>query len=555
MRHIRSSARHLARRAGQHLEGTLGGPERTRVILLLGAVLAMSSADTATVGASATQLRQALHISDTDIGLLVAANAVVAALFSLPFGVVADRFSRTRFLGWSIFLWGGAMIWSATAGSFGRLLLARLLLGIVTAAAGPVVASLIGDYFASNERGKVYGYLLAGELVGAGIGFAVTGDIAAVSWRAAFVVLAIPTFFLGRAVLRLREPQRGGRSPLIDPASVAPDADTVAQPPTGVHRATEAQRLAKERGVLPNDELVLGAKLNQLGFLAAARYVLRIPSNRTLIVASACGYFYLSGVQTFGVEFSKEQYHISQGLATTLLLVLGVGALAGVLVAGRLADAFLRRGYLPARVTVAAVAGVTTGVLFVPALVTRHIGPALVYLIIAALMLSAQNPPIDAARLDIVPAQLWGRAEGVRTALRTAAQALAPLLFGAMSDHVFGGGRTGLQWTFLVMLLPVFANGILLVRAVREYPGDVASAAAAQDAAVHASDDRTGAPPWSEPGVGVAWAGGAPPEPGQPEPRQPEPSQPEPRQPEPWVDRRGPVPWPDPLGPDDARPG
>jgi uncharacterized membrane protein YedE/YeeE len=80
------------------------------------------------------------------------------------------------------------MIWSATVGTFGELLVTRLLLGGVTAAAGPLVASLVGDYFAASERGRIYGYILAGELAGAGVGFAVTGDIAALSWRAAFVV-------------------------------------------------------------------------------------------------------------------------------------------------------------------------------------------------------------------------------------------------------------------------------------------------------------------------------------------------------------------------------
>src|SRR5207253_8681918 len=63
--------------------------------------------------------------------------------------------------------------------------------------------------------------------------------------------------------------------------------------------------------------------------------------------------------------------------------------------------------------------------------------------------------PLDAARLDIMPALLWGRAESVRTLLRSLAQALAPLIFGAVSDHVFGGGRSGLQWTFVVMLVPL----------------------------------------------------------------------------------------------------
>jgi len=125
-----------------------------------------------------------------------------------------------------------------------------------------------------------------------------------------------------------------------------------------------------------------------------------------------------------------------------------------------------------------------TALLFVPALLTRHVGMALPYLVVAAMLLSAQNPPIDAARLDIVPAFLWGRAEGLRTALRTGAQALAPLLFGALSDYVFGGGRNGLQWTFLIMLLPLGANAIFLGRAIRTYPRDVATAAAAERAGV-----------------------------------------------------------------------
>jgi MFS family permease len=105
-------------------------------------------------------------------------------------------------------------------------------------------------------------------------------------------------------------------------------------------------------------------------------------------------------------------------------------------------------------------------------------GSALPYLIAATFALSAQNPPLDAARLDIMPALLWGRAEAVRTCLRAVAQALAPLLFGVFSDHLFGGGHTGLQWTFVIMLLPLAASAFLLFRALRTYPSDVASAAA-----------------------------------------------------------------------------
>src|SRR3989440_4721296 len=113
-------------RAGSHaLTTTLGGRERTRVILVLASVLALASADTATVGASAIQLRHDLGINNTDVGLLVTITSLVAAAASLPFGVLADRVIRTRLLGGAIVLWGAAMIWSATAPSFGRLVLAR----------------------------------------------------------------------------------------------------------------------------------------------------------------------------------------------------------------------------------------------------------------------------------------------------------------------------------------------------------------------------------------------------------------------------------------------
>lgn len=243
---------------------------------------------------------------------------------------------------------------------------------------------------------------------------------------------------------------------------------------------TDAQRLAREHGIEADPELVIGPEERSMSLLAASRYILRVPTNVTLILASACGYFYLAGVQTFAVEFTKQQYRINQALANLLLLVLGAGAVIGVLVAGRLSDRLLHRGYLNARITVTTIAAIGATVLFVPALLTRTMTLALPYLVLAAFMLSAQNPPIDAARLDIMPWFLWGRAEGVRTALRTGAQALAPLAFGLTSDYVFGGGRSGLQWTFIVMLLPLSANAWFLFRALRTYPRDVATAAASQ---------------------------------------------------------------------------
>ena len=467
----------LTGRAGRalasHIEVRLGGATRARVVVVLACVLGLSGADFATVGASATELRSGLGITNTDIGLLVAVTSLVAAVATMPFGVLADRVRRTWTLGAAIALWSIAMFWSAIVTNFNELLLSRLFLGIVTASAGPLVASLVGDYFPAAERGRIYGYILAGELLGAGFGFAVTGDIATISWRAAFVVLAIPALALAWFVVRLPEPPRGGTAPL-ESIHARPDPQEEETP-------RDAHQLAREHGIEPDPTLVL--RHESIGFASAVSHVLRVRTNVVLIAASACGYYFLAGIQTFGSEFAKDQYRINQAFANVLLLLVGVGAVVGVLAGGFLGDWLVRRRYLKGRILVSVISATAATVLFVPALFIRTAFGALPYLALAALALSAQNPPLDAARLDIMPAQLWGRAEAIRTVLRGVAQALAPLLFGIVSDHVFGGGRVGLQLTFVVMLLPLAGSAALLYRALDTYPRDVASAAASADAA------------------------------------------------------------------------
>jgi MFS family permease len=474
-----------------------GGPARTRIVIVLASVLALSSADAATVGAAAVQLRAALHIGNTDIGLLVAVTSLVGAVFSVPFGVLTDRVRRTWMLAIAIVIWGVAMIWGATAHSFGQLLFDRVWLGAVSAVTGPAVASLVGDWIPASERGKIYGYILAGELGGAGIGFAVTGDIAALSWRAAFIILALPAFGLAWLVFRLPEPARGGQGELppepgYEPAGPADRTQPEPQQAKQPSEPSDAQQLARERGIAPDPALVRLAARRRMTFGMAVRYVLLVRTNVALIVSGACAYYFLAGIQTFGVEFVRGQYGVGQVLANFLLLVVGAGAFIGVLVGGPLGDNLLHRGRINGRVSVATVAAGATVLLFIPALITRSAVTALPYVILAAVALSAQNAPINAARLDIMPPWLWGRAAGVANFIRTGAQALAPVLFGAVSQYVFGGGTSGLRWTFVVMMAPLTASAVFLYAAGRRYPGDVATAAAAVDTV--ASRPRGGRP-------------------------------------------------------------
>lgn len=199
------------------------------MVLLLAGVLSLTSADMATVGATATQLEASLHIGNTDIGLLVTVSSGIGALTTLPFGALTDRVNRTHLLVASILVWSAAMVASAAAPSFLLLLLFRLVLGAAIASAGPLVASLTGDLFEPSERGRIYGFILAGELVGAGFGLLVSGDIAAAwTWRVSFALLAALGVLLAWTIrLRFPEPARGGHSRLPVGATDIRPADDV----------------------------------------------------------------------------------------------------------------------------------------------------------------------------------------------------------------------------------------------------------------------------------------------------------------------------------------
>jgi MFS family permease len=510
-----SSMMRGARWAGRVARGqvvqAVGGPARARVILLFGAVLALNGADTATVGAVAPQLEHALHIGNTKIGLLSSVALLVGAVFVIPVGMLVDRYKRIPMLSISIVLWSVASLLSAFAGSYGHLLVTRLALGAVTATAGPAIASLTGDYFPARERGRVYAYILGGEIAGTAAGFIICGTVASViSWRAAFVLLALPGFFLARTLWRtVPEPLRGGQSRLepgvldLDEAlrraeeSAAAPAEEGEEPNAVIDEL--AQEEARKRGVEPDPDRILKENSQDMRLGPAIRYTLKVPTNVLLIMGSALGYFFFSGLSTFALLFVRGHYHANQATAELVLALLVIGALLGTLISGRLTDALLRRGFLEARVFVPAICYFAAALLLIPGFVSSSLTPALWFDVAGAALISAANPGLDAARLDIMPAGLWGRAESVRTFLRSLAQALAPLLFGGVADLIAGfapeqapigthpgvispGAARGLEISFLIMLSSLVLAGLFLARARHTYPRDVATAAASDQA-------------------------------------------------------------------------
>lgn len=509
--------RKVVRPSVDKLTDEVGGVARRRTVILLAAILSLDSADQGAIGAVAPNLEKALHISNVELGLLVTVTALLGGVCTIPLGSLVDRTNRIHLVSLVVLLWGVAELASSFSPSYPVLLGTRLALASVTAVAAPAVASLTGDFFPPDERGRIYGFIITGELLGAGFGVLVSGLLAGwFGWRIALGVLALPSLALAWGLFaKLPEPGRGGRSWIKRGAEAIPDpargddpATRSDEEPLGAGpapaRTAAVREVVKAQGVAPAGDIVVHEDPAGWSLRRAVGYVLSVRTNVIMIVSSSVGYFFFAGLKTFAVLFVRGQYGVSQGVATVLVVVVGAGAVAGVVLAGRQGDRFIGKGRVTARLDIGVGGYLAASLLLVPALLSHSLLLALPLIVVAGAALAAPNATLDAARLDVVPSQLWGRAEAVRTVVRTLLEAGAPLAFGFVSEAfgsnkgglgVVASGRKspagspaqvrGLEDAFLLMLVPLAASGLVLLLGRRSYPVDVASAAASQEEIAH----------------------------------------------------------------------
>ncbi|MQA02054.1 MAG: MFS transporter [Streptosporangiales bacterium] len=467
--------------ADRKVTDMVGGPERKRVIVVLAGVLALAGADIGAIGAASQSLRTDFGLSNGQIGSLVSVVALAGGLATIPLGMLTDRINRVRMLAISVVLWGLGMLGCAFAPDYWSLLLIRVGLGVVVAVAGPAIASLAGDFFFPHERGKVLGFILAGEFIGTGIGYAVAGLVTAVfPWRAVFVVFAIPGLLLTIAVWRIREPKRGGQD-RMEP--VEPDGPKHRAKKREVDERSVHERV-RDAGITPTRAALLDEDPAKVPIHRAIKYLLKIPSNVALVVSSALGYFFFAGLKLYATRFIGLQFDLANAVVSVIFPLLGVGAILGMLFGGRIGDWLVSKGKFSGRMVVGASGYLLVPLLLPIVLISQSFLLAFPVLILVSAGLAWPNPALDAARLDVVENRLWGRAESLRTVLKTGAEALAPWLFGFLVDVIgdaAGAEALGFRWTFAIMLLPLLASGIVLLRARKHYVGDVAAAALTEE--------------------------------------------------------------------------
>lgn len=165
-------------------------------------------------------LRAEFQVSDAQLGLVTPAFLWVYGALSPFGGYLADRFSRSKIILVSLFVWSAVTWATGHVSGFGQMLGARALMGISEACYIPAALALLADHHGERTRSLATGLHQSGLYVGMIAGGWAGGWLGQqYGWRAAFTWLGLAGLVYAVVlILGLRE----GQSETPVEQSVAP---------------------------------------------------------------------------------------------------------------------------------------------------------------------------------------------------------------------------------------------------------------------------------------------------------------------------------------------
>ena len=359
-----------------------------RVAIFLFVAAGLNYADRTALSSVIPPLRQDLGATDVQIGIVGMLFLWSYAIMSPFAGNLADRFSRSRIVVWSLALWSLITVLTGLVPSVTALFAVRVALGIAESFYLPAAGALLGDHHGSATRGKAMGFHMLGLNLGLVLGGSAAGVMAEhYGWRLGFWVLGGLGLLLALC----------GRFLLSDGPAKNASVDI------------EAPRASAREAWL---------------------YLIRVPSFHCLLlsamVAGVAAWIFLSWLPLF---FS-ENYGMKLGAAGLAGVALYKGPVfAGIAIGGWLSDKVIQRN-LRGRALIKGLSFIVSApflFLFIGAPTFALVAVAMILSsIIRAIGIPSEHPII----CEVVPEQFRSTAIGILNTCGSAAGGIGVLMAG-----------------------------------------------------------------------------------------------------------------------------
>ena len=167
-----------------------------RLSLLLAAAVFINFVDRGNLATAAPVVAKELHLSATQVGILLSSFYWTYAVSQLGAGWLAERYPVQRVIAAGFSLWCVATILSGFVSTFAALLVLRLVLGLGESVAFPCSSKMLAENVSVTRRGRSNGDIAIGLALGPAFGTYVGGLILArYDWRVLFISLGVLSLF------------------------------------------------------------------------------------------------------------------------------------------------------------------------------------------------------------------------------------------------------------------------------------------------------------------------------------------------------------------------
>ena len=278
-------------------------------------------------------IKRDMHLTDTQVSLLMGLSfALFYTLLGIPIGRWADRGNRRNIIVLGVLVWSLMTAFCGTVKTYGQFFLARVGVGVGEATLSPAAYSMLADYFPKDKLATAISVYSAGIYIGSGVavligavlvGFGTDTQTVTLpvigtvfSWQLLFFYIGLPGILISLLLQTVKEPVR--------------------------------------RGLLTNAD-------GRTQTLAVADVFRLIGQKRSAFLSVTLGITFISLVSYASAAwvptFFVRTFNWKMGQAGLLYgSLVTVFATTGIIMGGRLADSFIKRGRTDGRLRIGIIA-------------------------------------------------------------------------------------------------------------------------------------------------------------------------------------------------------